>query len=173
MYVRGAPLIGATAAWSLYLAALTGGAAEVQKAATALLASRPTAVNLRWAVERVLAACTDTNVDIVQQTRNEAESICDEDYQDQRRNRCRHGLTLIESVAGEEKRCARQRSDALQCRVVGDDQLGHGNGADLFCASGRYRRTRLGRRNAPAQPGFATDGLGAGSEQRTAHTHCR
>jgi len=51
MYVRGAPLIGATAAWSLYLATLQSG--DVDTAAQALLKSRPTAVNLHWAVNRV------------------------------------------------------------------------------------------------------------------------
>jgi methylthioribose-1-phosphate isomerase len=55
MAVRGAPLIGATAAWSLWLAARQGGIDEVRVAAAALIASRPTAVNLRWAVDRVLA----------------------------------------------------------------------------------------------------------------------
>ena len=55
MYVRGAPLIGATAAWGLYLAALANPSADaVRTAAGALLQSRPTAVNLRWAVERIL-----------------------------------------------------------------------------------------------------------------------
>ena len=49
MYVRGAPLIGATAAWSLYLAARHSKDPEtdVRTAAEALLESRPTAVNLR------------------------------------------------------------------------------------------------------------------------------
>jgi len=56
MYVRGAPLIGATAAWSLYLATLEDEPADlaVRTAATALLEWRPTAVNLRWAIERIL-----------------------------------------------------------------------------------------------------------------------
>ena len=56
MYVRGAPLIGATAAWSLYLAALGDEPADraVRTAAAALLESRPTAVNLHWAVQRIL-----------------------------------------------------------------------------------------------------------------------
>jgi len=49
MAVRGAPLIGATAAWSMYLATLGG--EDVREAAAELLKSRPTAVNLRWAID--------------------------------------------------------------------------------------------------------------------------
>ena len=102
MYVRGAPLIGATAAWSLYLAAFHGKPAgdTVREAATQLLTSRPTAVNLGWAVERVLriveTTCNDS--DIAQAIRTDAEAICDEDVQI-----CRgigqHGLALIEAIS--------------------------------------------------------------------------
>jgi methylthioribose-1-phosphate isomerase len=54
MGVRGAPLIGATAAFGMYLAlrADTSASSEEQAAQT-LLATRPTAVNLRWAIERL------------------------------------------------------------------------------------------------------------------------
>ena len=59
MLVRGAPLIGATAAWGLYLAAVesrrSGEApAYVRRAAEELGKSRPTAVNLRWALDRMM-----------------------------------------------------------------------------------------------------------------------
>jgi methylthioribose-1-phosphate isomerase len=101
MFVRGAPLIGATAAWSLYLAALHGNPAgdTVRKAAVKLLASRPTAVNLGWAVERILQIVDNTsNADIAQAIRADAQAICDEDVQI-----CRsigqHGLTLLEAIS--------------------------------------------------------------------------
>ena len=102
MYVRGAPLIGATAAWSLYLAALTsnGSRSEIQTAASALLESRPTAVNLRWAVERVLErldASSGTDA-ATQLTRQEAENICAEDIEISR-GIGNHGLKLIEAIA--------------------------------------------------------------------------
>ncbi len=102
MYVRGAPLIGATAAWSLYLAALAadGNQSEIRSAAKALLESRPTAVNLRWAVERVLK-CLDSasNADELRRlTRQEAERICDEDVEISR-GIGDHGLTLIAAIA--------------------------------------------------------------------------
>jgi methylthioribose-1-phosphate isomerase len=52
--VRGAPLIGIAAAYALALAARRGD--DVRQAADELAATRPTAVNLRWALDRVLAA---------------------------------------------------------------------------------------------------------------------
>lgn len=51
MVVRGAPAIGITAAYGMALAAVHG--EDLSAAAEILLASRPTAVNLRWAVERL------------------------------------------------------------------------------------------------------------------------
>ena len=57
MVVRGAPLIGATAAYGLYLALRDeAGDAALERARDALLATRPTAVNLRWALERMQSA---------------------------------------------------------------------------------------------------------------------
>ena len=104
MYVRGAPLIGATAAWSLYLASLHANdpVAEVRSAADALLASRPTAVNLRWAIERVLAVIHDQTEhrDLVRLTRSEAEAICDEDIEISR-SIGEQGLRLIEEIAAQ------------------------------------------------------------------------
>jgi methylthioribose-1-phosphate isomerase len=53
MTVRGAPLIGVTAAYGLVLASVKRDRAAVLKAADAIKAARPTAVNLGWAVERM------------------------------------------------------------------------------------------------------------------------
>ena len=101
MYVRGAPLIGATAAWSLYLAALHGQfpREEVSRAADALLESRPTAVNLRWAIERVLRVVEGSDDDeLAAVIRRDAEAICAEDGEI-----ClgigRAGLPLLEAIA--------------------------------------------------------------------------
>jgi methylthioribose-1-phosphate isomerase len=56
MLVRGAPLIGATAAYGLWLALRADASdAGLRGAGAALLATRPTAVNLRWAIERMTA----------------------------------------------------------------------------------------------------------------------
>lgn len=105
MLVRGAPLIGATAAWSLYLAALESrGASDragfVRNAATALAATRPTAVNLRWAIDRVLRvlASTEHVDDIENALQLEAGKICDEDIEISR-GIGEHGLKLIEEIS--------------------------------------------------------------------------
>ncbi len=59
MVVRGAPLIGVTAAFGLYLAGLNSNPEnwcdEVKEAAEKLIATRPTAVNLKYAVDLGLA----------------------------------------------------------------------------------------------------------------------
>ena len=98
MYVRGAPLIGATAAWSLYLAARAGGIDEVRDAAPVLLASRPTAVNLRWAVERMLKVAESHAGDPASALRADAEAICAEDVEISL-GIGRAGLPLIERIA--------------------------------------------------------------------------
>ena len=102
MYVRGAPLIGATAAWSLYLAAAASEspATSVREAAAALLQSRPTAVNLRWAVERILhiVAQTPADADVAALLRADAEAICDEDIAISR-GIGEHGVALLEAIS--------------------------------------------------------------------------
>jgi methylthioribose-1-phosphate isomerase len=98
MLVRGAPLIGATAAWSLYLAARLG-RSEFDRATRDLAQARPTAVNLRWAVNRVTRCAADlVGDDLVNRVREEAESICTEDIDISRRIG-RHGLALIREIA--------------------------------------------------------------------------
>lgn len=60
MQTRGAPLIGAVAAYGLALA-LRADASDrgLGRAYDALLAARPTAINLKWALDRVAAAVRD------------------------------------------------------------------------------------------------------------------
>jgi len=59
MHLRGAPLIGVAAGYGMYLAALEAragrGPEHLHEAARRLVATRPTAVNLAWAVRRQLA----------------------------------------------------------------------------------------------------------------------
>lgn len=102
MLVRGAPLIGATAAWSLYLAAVTNPAAamhELQVAAETLRKTRPTAVNLSWAIDRVLAATAkNKDADPVKVLETEAKAICDEDIEISK-GIGRHGLALLEDIS--------------------------------------------------------------------------
>ncbi|MFT5466307.1 MAG: methylthioribose-1-phosphate isomerase [Verrucomicrobiales bacterium] len=95
MHVRGAGLIGATAGWGIYVAVKTG--ANLQDSAEQLLATRPTAINLRWAIERQLKALENAD-DLLETARQTAESIADEDAE-----ACRcigeHGLQLIREIA--------------------------------------------------------------------------
>jgi methylthioribose-1-phosphate isomerase len=106
MTVRGAPLIGATAAWSLYLSTLKTKhpAAELRTATAALLKSRPTAINLRWAIERVQKAIDNASdgEDLQALTRREAENICNEDIEISR-SIGEHGLRLIEKIAANKR----------------------------------------------------------------------
>ena len=99
MQVRGAPLIGVTAAFGMYLAALENSSIQfLNEAADFLIKSRPTAVNLSWAVKKIKLEIS--NID--QQNRAEhifniAKQIREEDI-----NACSkigdYGLELIKSV---------------------------------------------------------------------------
>ncbi|WP_449255933.1 S-methyl-5-thioribose-1-phosphate isomerase [Bosea sp. (in: a-proteobacteria)] len=100
MVVRGAPLIGATAAYGVALAMRADAADSALEAALALLAAtRPTAVNLRWALERMRRALAPLPPpERVAAAYAEAAAICDEDVA-----LCRaigeHGLPLIREIA--------------------------------------------------------------------------
>ncbi|MDC0498268.1 S-methyl-5-thioribose-1-phosphate isomerase [Alphaproteobacteria bacterium] len=62
MQVRGAPLIGVTAAFGMYLAALEDPSIEfINKAGDFLIQSRPTAVNLSWAVKKIKLEISNIN----------------------------------------------------------------------------------------------------------------
>jgi len=109
MLVRGAPLIGATAAWSVYLAALEARATGkpldsqlqlVRDAAGALAATRPTAVNLRWGIERMTALLADIpdSDAMVARLRAEAEAICNEDVAISR-SIGEHGADVLAAIA--------------------------------------------------------------------------
>jgi methylthioribose-1-phosphate isomerase len=100
MRVRGAPLIGATAAYGLALAADRDPTdAGLEAAARLLVATRPTAVNLKWAVDRVLAVLRGKEVsDRSQAAWAEAAALCEEDVA-QNQAMGRHGLALIQAVA--------------------------------------------------------------------------
>lgn len=95
MVVRGAPLIGATAAYGIYLAARER--ANMDEAFAALRASRPTAVNLFWALDRMRKALENAS-DIIQTALSEARQIVEDDVET-----CRmigvHGLPLIEEIS--------------------------------------------------------------------------
>jgi methylthioribose-1-phosphate isomerase len=95
MVVRGAPAIGASAAFGMALAGCSSQAkdlpslrAELLSAAEVLKASRPTAVNLFWAIERMLGvvnAAVESADDLRQQLVAEAQRIADDDVEINRR----------------------------------------------------------------------------------------
>ena len=100
MRVRGAPLIGAMAAHGLALALRQDPSDEsLARAAQKLVATRPTAINLRWAVDRVTEALAEVSPnERADRARTEARSICDEDVAS-----CSaigdHGLAILEEIA--------------------------------------------------------------------------
>ncbi|MDC3038137.1 S-methyl-5-thioribose-1-phosphate isomerase [Candidatus Pelagibacter sp.] len=81
MEVRGAPLIGGTAAYGIALAVQENNNPEfLKKSAGELIQSRPTAINLKWAVDRMMKKLAGVNSDqILSIALNEAKEICDED----------------------------------------------------------------------------------------------
>lgn len=101
MAVRGAPLIGAVAAWGVYLSFLEHSGENdvytpVMKDALKLKSARPTAVNLAWAVDymtEVLKQFSDEGV-----MRRAAEGLCDEEAERSRRIGV-IGLPLIEEIS--------------------------------------------------------------------------
>jgi methylthioribose-1-phosphate isomerase len=105
MQVRGAGLIGAAAGYGMYLAANEALKAAdfenfISRAAIELKSSRPTAVNLAWAVDRQLremSACV-TPAEKMQAALRTAEQIANEDA-DFCRSIGLHGATVIESLS--------------------------------------------------------------------------
>jgi methylthioribose-1-phosphate isomerase len=105
MVVRGAPAIGATAAFGLALAAFQSMATDrlsllrdLEKAAAVLRHARPTAVNLNWALLRLLRVAADEHLESADDVRNallrEAQRLADEDVEVNRRMGY-HGAALI------------------------------------------------------------------------------
>ncbi len=105
MQVRGAPLIGAAAAYGMALAILSESSDEyLQLSAQRLIASRPTAVNLKWAVERMLNHLLALPVpERLQAAWIEAALICEEDILLNRAIGA-HGLQLIDRMRNEKLR---------------------------------------------------------------------
>lgn len=99
MHVRGAPLIGATAAYGMYAALRDG--MDALAAANLLKATRPTAVNLAYAVDKVLVAL-ETAEDRVQTALETARLVVEESVE-QCRKIGEHGLDLIEAISRKKK----------------------------------------------------------------------
>src|SRR6266487_2705413 len=104
MQVRGAPLIGATAAYGVALALRADASDEALERACAMLAAtRPTAINLKWALDEIVAAVRNRARDErVAAAYRRAAEICDEDVAINQAIG-RHGLKLIEAVAAKKR----------------------------------------------------------------------
>ncbi len=105
MYVRGAPLIGVTGAYAVYLATLNAPDAPIapkylKNEADRIKAARPTAVNLSWGVDEVMSAIAqETEADKkIEAARIAAGAITEQEVEN-----CRkigeHGRTLIEQIS--------------------------------------------------------------------------
>jgi len=106
MYIRGAPAIGAAAAFGMALAAQQSQATsregllnDLEAAAEVIQATRPTAVNLFWATARILRAAHDSAQSGVEAITEElisaAQQLADEDVEINRRMGA-HGASVIE-----------------------------------------------------------------------------
>ena len=104
MEVRGAPLIGATAAYGLVLSIIENDDfSSLKKSSENLIASRPTAINLKWAVNRMMKKISGVNnKDILKIALSEAKAITEEDI-----TFCKNiglnGLKIIREIANRKK----------------------------------------------------------------------
>ena len=105
MEVRGAPLIGGTAAYGMALAVQENNDPDfIKKNSEELIESRPTAINLKWAVDRMMKKLSGINSDqILDIALNEAKEICDEDEKFCE-NIGLNGLKIIEEIYNKTKK---------------------------------------------------------------------
>ena len=104
MEVRGAPLIGATAAYGLVLSILEkNDLSFLKRSSEELIQSRPTAINLKWAVDRMMKKLSGINSnENLKIALDEAKAIVEEDI-----NFCKNigsnGLKIIEEISNKKK----------------------------------------------------------------------
>ena len=104
MQLRGAPLIGAAAAYGMCLALRADPSDEaIDRAYAVLIKTRPTAINLKWALDEMVAAVRNRpRGERVAAAYQRAVEICDEDVAINQAIG-RHGLVLIEDIAAKKK----------------------------------------------------------------------
>lgn len=105
MAVRGAPLIGVTAAYGVYLSVMNSISQDdpenyLKQECSRIKSSRPTAVNLIWAVDRMMERLSGikTFSGKIEAARNEAEIITEAEVENCRRIGI-HGLSLLQQIA--------------------------------------------------------------------------
>ena len=104
MEVRGAPLIGATAAYGIVLSIIEkNDQSFLQKSSKDIIASRPTAINLKWAVDRMMKKLSDVKSnEMLKIALAEAGAIVEEDVEFCR-NIGLNGLKIIEEIYKKKK----------------------------------------------------------------------
>jgi methylthioribose-1-phosphate isomerase len=112
MQVRGAPLIGAAAAYGICLALRQDASDEgLESAAETLRRTRPTAINLKWALDEMAAAVRNqARAARVDAAYRRAAEICDEDVAINQAIG-RHGCVLIEAIAA--KKAAKKAGERV------------------------------------------------------------
>ena len=105
MEVRGAPLIGGTTAYGIALAIMENNDPNfINQSIEDLIQSRPTAINLKWAVDRMMKKLSKVNNnELLKVALDEAKAICEEDI-----NFCENiglnGLKIIEEIYNKKKK---------------------------------------------------------------------
>jgi methylthioribose-1-phosphate isomerase len=104
MVIRGAPLIGATAAYGMALALREDASGEgLERAYATLIAARPTAINLKWALDEMMAAVRNRpRVERTAAAYRRAAEICEQDIAINT-GIARSGLPLIEAIAAKKQ----------------------------------------------------------------------
>ena len=104
MEVRGAPLIGGTAAYGVVLTIMEKNDPNfIKKSSEELIQSRPTAINLKWAVDRMIKKLSGVNNnEILKVALDEAKAICEEDVKFCE-NIGLNGLKIIEEIYNKKK----------------------------------------------------------------------
>ena len=104
MQVRGAPLIGATAAYGVWLALRADSSDEaLERAYATLLATRPTAINLKWALDEMMAVVRNRpRAERLAAALRRAGEIADEDVAINQAIG-RHGVKLIAEIASRKR----------------------------------------------------------------------
>ena len=171
MQVRGAPLIGAAAAYGMCLALRADASDEaLERAYAVLLATRPTAINLNWALDEMAAAVRNRpREERVAAAYRRAAEICDEDVAINQAIG-RHGLTLIEDIA-RSKKPGEPVNVLTHCNAGWLATVDWGTAtAPIYTAHDKgIAAPCLGRRDPAAQPGRLAHRLGARPARRAAH----
>jgi len=104
MEVRGAPLIGGTASYGIVLAIMEkNDPSFIKKSSEDLIQSRPTAINLKWAVDRMMKKLSGVNNnELLKVALDEAKAICEEDVKFCE-NIGLNGLKIIEEIYNKKK----------------------------------------------------------------------